>query len=1830
MSSTAKPKQEALRKYIFKSDADAKINDHDPICYFLVKEVLMTAVSKANLEQFALQPMTYSRPEPQEPVEHPDIDFIRGENPDLAERLDAEFIIQYDKYDKRFKIWVDLKDKFETKQSLFATIISKHIGPAVLNIAGVRVLFDQKAYFEALKYLDEYFLFTGPNDTRTRLFNILQTVYFEFTVSMLEFTQLIDKLATIYAMLDGGRQATDHVKVQYLIGAVERGEGNFSFEGNLMDVGGFSWDDACGYMITRAGKQKRSPFNSNKKDKNQHRGDRQQRSSKEDQQQPSGGFQSHHSEAKRESKQANKKGNGKKKHKPGKCNDCGKSNGHWAGDPECENPKAGRKPFVGSEGHNASSNSKSAAGKQHHDHDSERGAEYLDLQERYLKMEAELKKTHDLVKKQGHQAQTRSIMFSESIEDEDDFPSHRGGHNASRDLPAWFSRPSTSGYGPREFNMHVRGGFDATDWRAQSTAKLPAELKGPGIAASSPAKRNPFSRQTPSDLNLDGQFTQSAPKPPSSAPPRHRTFNTALDKEVEAFLASKKRSSSSQPVVVSKVQFSNASSVALDSDDESESIVKSSAREEADAFVASRKAALKAGENSAVKSAMDAEFEALRKSGAFVPVDQTEQEQQHPHQLQQPMVATESSSAEDHSSSPFSEGEMPSLEELPSESDQRQPFHMLVTRHNKDGYPLIDTLQPGAKLNTIRRQAHMVGKSNRNKVTGAVFDTGATDNMVASSAGLTNVVPFTEANDKVYMGGNKNFGLPIVGRGVDGILSDVLIVPQLERDLISGPQLMIDDFMQIYVGNRAFVFDMKRPGMPLVESGTLQRDKLVHRDVEANGPTFEVFCKEMLALSNKGGIQPRSKSAMTAVVPQPQPCAADLSQGRFSEQLSKMTARQFVYGKAKNRPLAARAHVGNEMVVLHQRTMHAGSHKLLNMAKFGTAIGICTTLKELQAAPLGDCVACHLGKFSKFPAPMSFSLEPERNMQVISSDIKGPFRVRSLLGSYYFQLHHDRKSKVMFVNFHKTKDTAAEELMALQNKYATPLGLKIAVMQSDSDALYKDRKLRSYASENSVELQYTAPYRHEGSIESQMKVVLDMVRTVLADSGMAEYHWQTLVEAAVHVLNRLPTASNPRTCPMTELTGRLYDISGWIPLGYPATAMNHAEEGRTTLEPKGVECTVVGYAPESNAYKIVTKTGRLLIRKDVIVDENWAVLQRRRHQQQHLQPVADLLLIDAEERGARDDIEVPSPKPFKAVVPLEPPAEPPPVRHSGRVSVAPDRLSLNSERESLRSKPVFGGRREMFASEKLQPLPPLPRNMSEMLQSKSAYEWLHAVNAEFAELIERGVIVPVEPGEKTDKPFRSKIVPRVTRAHDAVLGDHLKFKARVVALGYSSILGVHYDDTYSPTMLFKSLLIVLTIAMREGWLRTNIDVGNAYLEAARLKALYMWLPIDWTQGRKIKVRLARNLYGLKDAGLLWYLVIDRILQKEGYKRSVFDPCVYHKAGSILALFVDDLAITGNRASEVKRIKAAIASQVKKLKDMGQLSKFIGIEMEQDGDHLVLTQLETSNAYINEYVRQGKSVKHVPISALHQLDKFDEEDTAEWTPIWDIVGKIRYMADRTRHDLQYVASKLGTKSSMAPPTYQKAAMDVMSYLRGTKDLALRLGGRDKIIKLFAYADASFVAGDDSRSQLGYCMFLNRDSGAVVARSIKDKTVSLSSTESEIKALCEAIKEIIWIRGLLAELGYPQLEPTVVYQDNQSSIRLSERIGSEARTRHIVNRLNFIRQEIEHGTVQLEYIPTGDMVADILTGPRDRGLFEYLRSILLEGHQRGKEQRASSKD
>jgi hypothetical protein len=176
---------------------------------------------------------------------------------------------------------------------------------------------------------------------------------------------------------------------------------------------------------------------------------------------------------------------------------------------------------------------------------------------------------------------------------------------------------------------------------------------------------------------------------------------------------------------------------------------------------------------------------------------------------------------------------------------------------------------------------------------------------------------------------------------------------------------------------------------------------------------------------------------------------------------------------------------------------------------------------------------------------------------------------------------------------------------------------------------------------------------------------------------------------------------------------------------------------------------------------------------------------------------------------------------------------------------------------------------------------------------------------------------------------------------------------------------------------------------------------------------------------------------------------------------------------------------------------------------------------------------------------------------------------------------------------------------------------MKYLNTTINESLQLGGKDNKLILFAYSDASYVTDGDSRSQLGNCFFLTRDSGAIYSVSKKDNTVSHSSTESELKAIDMCTRTIIYLRNLLKELEFEQHEPTIIYVDNKSSMLLLETLKSSHKTKHINMRINFMREQIINRTIKLKFVPTEDQVADILTKALPKPTFEKFKNILLNG-------------
>ena len=227
---------------------------------------------------------------------------------------------------------------------------------------------------------------------------------------------------------------------------------------------------------------------------------------------------------------------------------------------------------------------------------------------------------------------------------------------------------------------------------------------------------------------------------------------------------------------------------------------------------------------------------------------------------------------------------------------------------------------------------------------------------------------------------------------------------------------------------------------------------------------------------------------------------------------------------------------------------------------------------------------------------------------------------------------------------------------------------------------------------------------------------------------------------------------------------------------------------------------------------------------------------------------------------------------------------------------------------------------------------------------------------------------------------------------------------------------------------------------------------------------------------------------------------------------------------------------------------------------------------------------------------------------------------------------------TRTDIAFATSVVSRFAKNPSHQHTEAVKTILQYLKATRDTGITYGGEqggDLIIK--GYSDSDW-AGDHTtrKSMSGYIFMLN--GGPVSWCSKCQSTVALSSTEAEYVTLTLASKEAAWLRLLLTELGlllpddqYAEIkvveESTVAAEikanlreqeeeivvtkpskehvpislkgDNQGSIALAHNHVYHARTKHIDIQHHYIRDEVAAGRINLQYIPTSEMIADGLT-------------------------------
>jgi hypothetical protein len=527
-----------------------------------------------------------------------------------------------------------------------------------------------------------------------------------------------------------------------------------------------------------------------------------------------------------------------------------------------------------------------------------------------------------------------------------------------------------------------------------------------------------------------------------------------------------------------------------------------------------------------------------------------------------------------------------------------------------------------------------------------------------------------------------------------------------------------------------------------------------------------------------------------------------------------------------------------------------------------------------------------------------------------------------------------------------------------------------------------------------------------------------------------------------------------------------------------------------------------------------------------------------------------------------------------------------------------------------------------------------PATYKQAMQSEQATLWRKATDKEMAGCEAMGVweLVPRTSVPKWQIIIACKWVFKVKTDSSGAIDV---YKARITPKGFLQREGINFFETFAATGKYKSLRLGLMVTAACGHNLEQMDVPQAFLNADVDEEVYMEVPEGYRAGKEHLVcRLKKALYGLKQAPRNWYLLISKFVADDlGYQATVSDPCLFFRRSKtgrlmLLFLFVDDFQTSYHPEDKAEwdALKAKLVDRFK-TKDLGASTWILGMRITRDLKARTITldqELYVTKALERHGMDQCKPVATPGVmgGAAAEAASTDKVDVQRYQ---EMVGTLMYSAVSCRPDISHAVQQLA--QAMQAPTQLDvlAAKRVFRYLAGTKDVGLVFGsrcgqvldtrGRNAFrLEVCAYADADWANSKaDRKSITGWVAKINGD--PISWASKKQRTVAQSTCEAELYAEAAAIQEVLWLRGLLSELGLAVQTGSTVYGDNQSTIALSKNGVKGERTKHVDVKYYFITETVESGKVKLQWIPTKEQQADIFTKPLDKQVFELLRSLLM---------------
>jgi hypothetical protein len=534
-----------------------------------------------------------------------------------------------------------------------------------------------------------------------------------------------------------------------------------------------------------------------------------------------------------------------------------------------------------------------------------------------------------------------------------------------------------------------------------------------------------------------------------------------------------------------------------------------------------------------------------------------------------------------------------------------------------------------------------------------------------------------------------------------------------------------------------------------------------------------------------------------------------------------------------------------------------------------------------------------------------------------------------------------------------------------------------------------------------------------------------------------------------------------------------------------------------------------------------------------------------------------------------------------------------------------------------------------------------PPNYKAAMKSDLAEEWAEAIRKELQGMIDFGVWEVVPRTEmRGHRPISTVYVFKAKPNADGTLE---RLKARICARGFLQKYGTDFLQTFAPVARLSTIRLQVAISAQLDLKMTHLDFKSAFLQGDLDVPLFMEQPEGLKElmaskgesiGEDCVLRLKKGIYGLKQAGRIWYKSMASGLMDLGFTRSPSDTCLFYILNEdksdiiIITTWVDDCIVSYNNEETWKCMLARICDKF----TLGTGTDFewcLGMAVHRDtqtGTICLHQSLYVQNLLKRFHMEDCNSIStpaDPSVTLSRDMSPTDplEIKAMETTPYRSLLGALLHLANFTRPDIALAVNICSRYANCYGPEHWKALKRILRYLKGTMDPSSNLSPGlsyrrmdTNDLAVTGFVDADYARCPDTRkSTTGYIFMCC--GGPLSWESTKQKIVATSTAEAEYVALALAVKEAIWLRKL-----FHDLELTVpiipLHEDNEACIKIAENPVFHRRTKHIDIRFHFTREHLELGHITIPHISTKDQLADILTKPLPRPSFESFSQILVK--------------